>query len=474
MGSNPAAGFPTRRETLCRDCGATWRLEVHHKQPLGKGGQPFDLAGLDGVVPSLPFEATRTRQTTHKPTAQAVETIPAEAVQHGDDQHDASTESCNLNNREAARACKRDCSQKTPASLEEKERADLEKQDQTACRKLRANCGPRSLPRLPSPSRKGPRSRYGGVEHEEGDKVAAGAVPGSASGPSWGPFVRECNRAAASSKGRRPSCEPQPLAKGPRRSRGKCCCTRPSGTQAARADATAGRYPGSGGRDLQTVPGPPSWREFLPGASRPGSGVDFPSVAVGDAVYPVLLTGTSASHARAQKGSRQRLRARFTGFTLEPDTADGLVRISRRRCGPAACLGGYVAEGPCSRDDGCNGQSGCQRRRHRRPPLPAFSAELPAVDDPTDVTTWDSLSLKLFAGEGRRAQRVRAGRPSRAARGRQLPISWRRCFPPLANVTQPAGKRPLSTSGQRIGGLSASEPHTGSRETTTSKPGLSL
>ena len=55
----------TRRRALevagwrCGRCGAAGRLEVHHKQPLHRGGEPYDPANLEVVCRSCHVEAHR-------------------------------------------------------------------------------------------------------------------------------------------------------------------------------------------------------------------------------------------------------------------------------------------------------------------------------------------------------------------------------------------------------------------------------
>ena len=35
-----------RDQYRCRDCRRPGRLEAHHEPPMGKGGDPYDLAGI--------------------------------------------------------------------------------------------------------------------------------------------------------------------------------------------------------------------------------------------------------------------------------------------------------------------------------------------------------------------------------------------------------------------------------------------
>lgn len=48
----------------CQRCGAPGRLEVHHRTPLGAGGDPFDVANLQSLCRKCHFirEPARCRE----------------------------------------------------------------------------------------------------------------------------------------------------------------------------------------------------------------------------------------------------------------------------------------------------------------------------------------------------------------------------------------------------------------------------
>ena len=63
-----------------------------------------------------------------------------------------------------------------------------------------------------------------------------------------------------------------------------------------------------------------------------GLGVAMPSVAVGEAVYPIMTSGGSASML-AKDGAKDAEAAAFTGQTLSPGTLDGALPFPGRRYG---------------------------------------------------------------------------------------------------------------------------------------------
>ena len=180
-------------------------------------------------------------------------------------------------------------------------------------------------------------------------------------------------------------------------------------------------------------------------------GVSFDTVETGASVYPVMLTGTTAS-AQAASGEQAAVAGSFEGHSLSPRRISGSYEYQIEDSATMPDLEATLQRDLAAvltdalDDQVVNGDG-------TAPNFTGFLAELEAADDPTAVTAWDDI-LEVFAGEvdGLNAYELT---DLRAIVG---PASFRylaTLFAPVASVTHPQ-QSSLDYTRERTGGLSAS------------------
>ena len=180
-------------------------------------------------------------------------------------------------------------------------------------------------------------------------------------------------------------------------------------------------------------------------------GVSFDTVEVGASVYPVMLTGTTAS-AQAASGEQAAVAGSFEGHSLSPRRISGSYEYQIEDAATMPDLEATLQRDLAAvltdalDDQVVNGDG-------TAPNFTGFLAELEAADDPAAATVWADV-LSLFAGEvdGLNAYELS---DLRAIVG---PASFRylaNLFPPVASVTHPQ-QSSLDYTRERTGGLSAS------------------
>ena len=180
-------------------------------------------------------------------------------------------------------------------------------------------------------------------------------------------------------------------------------------------------------------------------------GVSFDTVETGASVYPVMLTGTTAS-AQSASGEQAAVAGSFEGHSLSPRRITGSYEYQIEDAATMPDLEATLQRDLAAvltdaLDDQVTNGDGTA------PNFTGFLAELTAADDPTAVTAWADV-LSLYAGEvdGLNAYELS---DLRAIVG---PASFRylaNLFPPVASVTHPQ-QSALDYTRERTGGLSAS------------------